>query len=88
LIECCALGIGSLLFGYLADRFGRRKLFIVTPTIYLVASQACAFAWNFYSLFVCTFFIGLGIGGEYSAMNSAINEVRNIGQSLLRICLK
>jgi MFS family permease len=66
--------LGSLLFGYLADRYGRRKLFIVTPTIYLFASQACAFAWNFYSLVICTFFIGLGIGGEYSAMNSAINE--------------
>ena len=67
--------LGALLFGYLADRYGRQRLFIVTPTIYLLASQGAAFSWDFWSFIACTFLIGLGIGGEYSAMNSAINEV-------------
>jgi MFS family permease len=66
--------LGALIFGYLADRYGRQRLFIVTPTIYLLASQGAAFSWDFWSFIACTFVIGLGIGGEYSAMNSAINE--------------
>jgi len=65
---------GSLVFGLLSDRFGRKKFFVVTPAIILLASFATAFSWNFYSFVAFNFFTGLGIGGEYSAMNSAINE--------------
>jgi len=65
---------GSLVFGLLSDRFGRKKFFVVTPAIILLASFATPFSWNFYSFVAFNFFTGLGIGGEYSAMNSAINE--------------
>jgi MFS family permease len=66
--------IGALLFGLIADRFGRKKLFLVTPTIYLVSTLASSFSWNYYSFVAFNFFAGVGIGGEYSAINSAINE--------------
>lgn len=65
---------GSLVFGWLADKYGRKKFFVVTPAIILCSSFATAFSWDYYSFLVCNFFTGLGIGGEYSAMNSAINE--------------
>jgi len=67
--------LGSLFFGYLTDRLGRKKLFTVTLGLYLVAAFATAFAWNFWSFVVFRFFTGAGIGGEYSAINSAIDEL-------------
>ena len=66
---------GALFFGYLTDRLGRKKLFLVTLGVYLVATAATAFAWNFWSFAVFRFFTGAGIGGEYSAINSAIDEL-------------
>ena len=66
---------GALFFGYLTDRLGRKKLFLVTLGLYLVATAATAFAWNFWSFAVFRFFTGAGIGGEYSAINSAIDEL-------------
>jgi MFS family permease len=66
---------GALLFGYLTDRFGRRKLFMVTLGIYLVATAATAFSWNFWSFAVFRALTGAGIGGEYAAINSAIQEL-------------
>jgi len=67
--------IGSLIFGYLADKYGRQKLFIATPIVYLLATACTGFSWNMASFCICQFVKGLGIGGEYSAMNSAINEL-------------
>jgi MFS family permease len=66
---------GSLFFGYLTDRLGRKKLFLVTLGLYLVATVLTAFSWNFVSFAVFRFFTGAGIGGEYSAINSAIDEL-------------
>jgi MFS family permease len=66
---------GSLVFGYLTDLWGRKKLFTVTLGIYLVAAFLTAFAWDFWSFAVFRFFTGAGIGGEYSAINSAIDEL-------------
>ena len=66
---------GALLFGYLTDRFGRRKLFMVTLGMYLVATAATAFAWDFWSFALFRLLTGAGIGGECSAMNSAIQEL-------------
>jgi MFS family permease len=67
--------VGALFFGQLTDRFGRKKLFIITLGVYFVATAATAFAWAPWYFFLCRFFTGAGIGGEYSAINSAIDEL-------------
>ncbi|NMH99291.1 MFS transporter [Pseudonocardia acidicola] len=80
--------VGALFFGQLTDRFGRKKLFMVTLGIYLVATVLTAFAFAPWYFFLCRFFTGVGIGGEYSAINSAIDELipaRNRGQVDLAI---
>ncbi len=66
---------GSLLFGYLTDRFGRKTLFFVTLAIYLVGVLLTAFSWNLWSFILFRFITGSGIGGEYAAINSAIDEM-------------
>jgi len=66
---------GALVFGYLADRLGRRKLFIATLALYLVANGLTALAFDYGTLLVLRFFAGAGIGGEYAAINSAIDEL-------------
>ena len=67
--------LGSLVFGYLTDRLGRKKLFTVTLGLYLAAAFATSFSWDFWSFAVFRFLTGAGIGGEYSAINSAIDEL-------------
>src|SRR5215468_9424244 len=67
--------VGALVFGYLTDRFGRKKLFMVTLGVYLVFTVATALAWGFWSFMIFRFLAGSGIGGEYSAINSAIDEL-------------
>jgi MFS family permease len=66
---------GALFWGYLTDRFGRKKLFLITLGVYLLATVATAFASSFAFFAVCRFFTGFGIGGEYAAINSAIDEL-------------
>src|SRR4051812_17047020 len=80
--------VGALFFGQLTDRHGRKKLFMVTLAVYIVATVATAFAFAPWYFFLCRFFTGMGIGGEYSAINSAIDELipaRNRGQVDLAI---
>src|SRR5471032_1316893 len=67
--------LGSLFFGHLTDRLGRKKLFNVTLGLYLVATALTAFSWNVESFLFFRFVTGAGIGGEYSAINSAIQEL-------------
>ncbi|MDX6696786.1 MAG: hypothetical protein QOE65_183 [Solirubrobacteraceae bacterium] len=67
--------VGALFFGQLTDRYGRKKLFMVTLLLYLAATVATAFAFSPWFFFVARFFTGAGIGGEYSAINSAIDEL-------------
>ena len=67
--------MGALLFGYLTDRLGRRKLFLVTLATYSLATVASAFSWNLLSFSLFRFFTGVGIGGEYAAINSAVDEL-------------
>lgn len=67
--------LGALVFGWATDRFGRRKLFFVTLGIYLCGVVLTATAWNLYSFCLFRFLTGAGIGGEYSAINSAIDEL-------------
>jgi MFS family permease len=66
---------GALLFGRLTDRLGRKKLFFVTLTVYLVASFLTAFSNGFVAFAILRFITGSGIGGEYSAINAAIDEL-------------
>ncbi|MDE9367160.1 MFS transporter [Luteipulveratus sp. YIM 133132] len=67
--------VGALFFGQLTDRFGRKKLFMLTLLVYLAATVATAFAFAPWYLFIARFFTGAGIGGEYAAINSAIDEL-------------
>ena len=67
--------LGALYFGRLADGLGRKRLFLVTLTVYLVAVLATAFSLDFATFLLCRFFTGVGIGGEYAAINSAIDEL-------------
>ena len=67
--------LGALLFGYLTDRLGRRKLFLVTLATYSIATVASAFSWGFGPFALFRFFTGVGIGGEYAAINSAVDEL-------------
>ncbi|WP_243716708.1 MFS transporter [Actinomadura sp. KC345] len=66
---------GALLFGQLTDRFGRKRLFIITLVVYVLATVATAFAFAPWYFFLCRFVTGMGIGGEYAAVNSAIDEL-------------
>lgn len=66
---------GALVFSYLTDRQGRKKWFMITLLLYLTATLLTAFAWDLPSLMVCRFLTGAGIGGEYAAINSAIDEL-------------
>jgi MFS family permease len=66
---------GALVFGYLTDRWGRKKLFTITLSIYLAGAVLTACAWDFWSFLLFRFITGLAIGGEYSAINSAIDEL-------------
>src|SRR5262249_35097460 len=66
---------GALFFGWLTDRLGRKKLFFVTLTVYLLATAATSCSWNLWSFAAFRFLTGAGIGGEYTAINSAIQEV-------------
>jgi MFS family permease len=67
--------LGALVFGWLADRYGRRPLFYATLGLYLLATAATAFSWDFASFAFFRFMTGAGIGGEYTAINSAIQEL-------------
>ncbi|HEX4210988.1 MAG TPA: MFS transporter [Candidatus Binataceae bacterium] len=67
--------IGSLVFGHLTDRFGRRMFFFVSLSIYLIGVGLTAVSWNLISFGLFRFITGMGIGGEYSAVNSAIDEL-------------
>src|SRR5512132_3315771 len=67
--------IGAAVFGWLTDKLGRKRLFNITLGLYLLATAATAFAWDFWSFAFFRFLTGAGIGGEYTAINSAIQEM-------------
>jgi MFS family permease len=67
--------IGALFFGQLTDRFGRKKLFLITLGVYTVGTVLTAFSMNPLFYFACRAITGAGIGGEYAAINSAIDEL-------------
>lgn len=67
--------VGALLFGRLTDRLGRKKLFLVTLTVYMLATFATAFSGSYAFFALCRFVTGIGIGGEYAAINAAIDEL-------------
>src|SRR5688572_31445909 len=65
--------LGALYFGRLADRLGRRRLFLFPLAVYLAATVLPAFTWDFASFLLCRALTGFGIGGEYSGINSALD---------------
>lgn len=67
--------MGALVFGRLTDTFGRRRLFTITVAVYLLGTIATGFSWDFWSFVAFRFVTGMGIGGEYGAVNSAIQEL-------------
>jgi MFS family permease len=67
--------LGALGFGWLTDRIGRKKLFFITLAVYLSATAATALSWNIASYALFRFLTGAGIGGEYTAINSTIQEL-------------
>jgi MFS family permease len=67
--------LGALFFGWLTDRFGRKKLFMITLGTYLAATALTAFSFAPWWFFLFRFLTGFGIGGEYAAINSAIDEL-------------
>ncbi len=67
--------LGAIFFGWLTDRLGRKKLFFITLSVYLVATAATAFSWDLWSFVLFRFLTGAGIGGEYTAINSTIQEL-------------
>ena len=66
---------GALFFGWLTDRYGRKKLFLITLTVYLAATALTAISFSVWWFFLFRFLTGFGIGGEYAAINSAIDEL-------------
>jgi len=67
--------IGAILFGRLTDSLGRRKLFTITVGVYMIATIATGLSWNLWSFMLFRFLTGAGIGGEYGAVNSAVQEL-------------
>jgi len=67
--------LGAVFFGWLTDRLGRKKLFTITLAIYLLATAATGLSWDSWSFIVFRFLTGAGIGGEYTAINSTIQEL-------------
>src|SRR5258707_752547 len=67
--------LGAVFFGWLTDRLGRKRLFFITLAVYLVATAATAFSWSLASFILFRFLTGAGIGGEYTAINSTIQEL-------------
>jgi len=67
--------LGAVVFSYLTDRQGRKKWFMITLLLYLIATVLTALSWNLWSFMFFRFLTGAGIGGEYAAINSAIDEL-------------
>ena len=71
----CGAVLGALFFGRLTDRLGRKRLFLTTLAVYMMATLATALATDYLWFAVCRCATGFGIGGEYAAINSAIDEL-------------
>lgn len=67
--------VGALFWGRMTDRFGRKKLFMITLAVYLAATALTAVSFSPWWFFLFRFLTGFGIGGEYAAINSAIDEL-------------
>jgi MFS family permease len=67
--------LGALYFGRLADKIGRKRLFMLTLAIFLAGSVLTAFSMSYLWFIVCRFITGAGVGGEYSAIHSAVDEL-------------
>ncbi len=72
LMGCCC---GALFFGFLASKYGRKRLFSITLLIYIFSIIAISCSWTYYQLLIFRFFTGIGVGGEYTAIFAAIDEL-------------
>jgi len=72
LMGCCC---GALFFGFLASKYGRKRLFSITLLIYIFSIIAISCSWKYYQLLIFRFMTGLGVGGEYTAIFAAIDEL-------------
>jgi MFS family permease len=70
----CGAVLGAIFFGWLTDQLGRKKMFFITLSVYLLATAATTFSWDIWSFALFRFITGAGIGGEYTAINSTIQE--------------
>ena len=71
----CGAVAGAFFFGWLTDRLGRKKLFTITLAVYFLATAATGFSWGAWSFILFRILTGAGIGGEYTAINSTIQEL-------------
>ncbi len=67
--------LGAIGFGHLTDAYGRKRLFTITVAVYAIATLATGLSWDFWSFAFFRFLTGMGIGGEYAAINSAVDEL-------------
>jgi MFS family permease len=74
-IDVAGACLGALFFGQLTDRYGRKKLFLLTLGLYILATVATGASMSVWWFYAARFFTGAGIGGEYAAINSAIDEL-------------
>ena len=74
-VICAARSAGAFFFGWLTDRLGRKKLFTITLAVYLLATAATGLSWDASSFILFRILTGAGIGGEYTAINSTIQEL-------------
>ena len=72
LMGCCC---GALFFGFLSSKYGRKRLFSITLLIYVFSIIGISCSWSYYQLLICRFLTGIGVGGEYTAIFAAVDEI-------------
>ena len=80
------MAVGAILSGTLADRIGRKKIFVATLSIYAIGTGLCGLAWNYESLLAFRFLVGAGVGGQPPVANALMSEyapVKHRGKMLV-----
>lgn len=80
------MAVGAILSGTLADRIGRKAIFVATLVIYAIGTALCGLAWNYESLLAFRFLVGAGVGGQPPVANALTGEyapVKHRGKMLV-----